>query len=447
MRYLSTLLLVLIICSGDVHAYGRKDKRGLPRTEAGLMDNIVGCLQNRDTIGYYNLFIPFDTLWGLVLHNADRTPEAQGALNVLKEHPQTLLEFDPRYNRAIIDRFNMVIQKGIDSGIHWNAVKMQRYELKKQAITTTRLAAYNLLAPERFQGYMFIRDMLGRTNYCVSITEIQKVNGYFYGGQVVNMLPASSIDEFLGNEDKERRYIAWLAEHPVVDTPVADSAKNDSLKKADALGIAVEDDENKSIKREVVDRKYYEGSFDEEIQVRLYVRYMKEPGPGKPVAYDGLYKFGDQKSYVRLDITRTADGKWLMEDDIPVGVLELVLKERTYTGVWTNSDQNGFDVVLKQTGVPQKKVEALDNILDRGFSGRLDEESFTTDTAAAKGAAAGKEKDKEKTKKKDKDEEPEAEKEDKPRKEKAPKKDKVTKKRDKALKKEMRKRRRRLDDE
>jgi hypothetical protein len=129
-------LLVLLAGSTQVHAYSRKqNKRGLPRTEAGLMDNFVGCLQNRDSTGYYNLFIPFDTLWSLVLHNRDRSPAAMNALNELKEHPQTLLEFDPHYNRSIIDRFREVIRKGEDSGIHWNAVTLQRYELKKQGAT------------------------------------------------------------------------------------------------------------------------------------------------------------------------------------------------------------------------------------------------------------------------------------------------------------------------
>lgn len=417
MRYLAALLLVLMMCSGAALAAprDRHNKRGLPRTEEGLVNNFVGCLQNKDSTGYYNLFIPFDTLWHIVLHNTDHTPGAAAALNELREHPQTLLEFDPHFNREIIHRFNMVLQKGEDSGIHWGAVVLQRYELKKQPITNTRLAAYERLAPERFQGYLFIRDMLGRTNYCVSITEIQKVNGYFYGGQVLNMLEATTVDEFLVKEVAERQYLAWLAAHPPADSAATDSAKTDSARtnteaaKKDPLGITKEEDEDRHVKREVVDRKYYEGKFDDEIPVKLYVRYKKEPGINKPVSYDGLYKFGDQLKYVKLEITRTADGKWMMEDNVPIGILEVTLKNRTFTGIWTNSDENGYDVVMTQAGIPQKKVEALDNILDKGLSGRIDEESFENPSDTSKSpdstAAHKSTKAREKKKKKKDDEE------------------------------------------
>jgi hypothetical protein len=327
-------------------------------------------------------------------------------------------------------------------------VALQRYELKKQAITNIRLAAYDKLAPERFEGYIFIRDMLGRSNYCVSITEIQKVNGYFYGGQIINMLEASSVDEFLAKEVAERQYLAWLAAQPVIDSAATDSVKTDSTnniaaapKKKSYLNIDTEEDEGPKVKREVVDRKYYEGKFDEEIPVKMYVRFMKEPGINKPVSYDGLYKFGDQQSYVKLEITRTADGKWMMEDNVPLGILELVLKDRTFTGVWTNSDQNGFDVVMKQSAIPQKKVEALDNILDKGLSGRLDEANFEQGDAAKdttkKGSdsTANAKTTKAKSKKKDKKEEDDTEDDDKA----ASKKDPY----DKAAQKEARRRRRR----
>ncbi len=101
------------------------------------------------------------------------------------------------------------------------------------------------------------------------------------------------------------------------------------------------DDDKQQVRKEVIDRKYYEGKFDNEIPVKLYVRYMKDPKSAKVVAYDGLYKFGDQKSYAKLTITRADDGKWTMEDE--VGVMELVLKDKAYTGSWTNNEnQHGL---------------------------------------------------------------------------------------------------------
>ena len=91
--------------------------------------------------------------------------------------------------------------------------------------------------------------------------------------------------------------------------------------------------------------------------------------------YDGLYKFSDQKSYVRLDITIT-DGKWLMEDDPPVGTLELVLKDRIYTGSWLNNENGtGYDVYMRQADLPQRKMEELERILEKGLSGSASQET------------------------------------------------------------------------
>ena len=48
-----------------------------------------------------------------------------------------------------------------------------------------------------------------------------------------------------------------------------------------------------------------------------------------------------------------------------------------YTGSWTNNEnQTGYDVELVQTDVPEKKIEQLDNILERGLSGSVDEKIY-----------------------------------------------------------------------
>jgi len=377
--FLSILLGTTVL---QAHLLKRKSKNA-PKTEVTSINNVIRCLQAKDTASYYNLFPPFDTLWHMVMHNTDPAPEAQKELAVLKEHPQSLIEFDPRYNPDIIARFSYVLGKGEDSGIVWSSVVLQRYELQK-ANPTRDLEGYDLIAPERFMGFIFLKDLLSRRTFCLTITEIQKLRGGFFGGQVVNILEASNIDDFLKKEEKEQKYFAWAAAHP--DTSTADSAKGgisdslksiaESAKKKDPLSVASDNDEDDTKKRtEVIDRKYYEGMFDNEIPVKFYVRYMKDMG-GKKLSYDGLYKFGDQKKYIKLEITITPEGKWMVEDDVPLGVMELVLKNNIYTGSWTNSDENGYDVVMKLTGIPEKKIEALDNILDHGASGRVDDGSF-----------------------------------------------------------------------
>jgi hypothetical protein len=101
-----------------------------------------------------------------------------------------------------------------------------------------------------------------------------------------------------------------------------------------------------------------------------------KPVPGKPQQYDGLYKLGENKRYLKLEITRNKEGKWVIEDETAQGLMELVLTGRNYTGSWTNAEENGFDIELHQTGTPKGKIETLDGILDRGNSGKIDESVF-----------------------------------------------------------------------
>ena len=93
------------------------------------------------------------------------------------------------------------------------------------------------------------------------------------------------------------------------------------------------------------------------------------------ISYDGLYKFGDQVNYVKLNINVNADGEWIMEDDPPVGLLELELKNKVYTGSWTNAEtQTGYDAEMKQTDISQGKMEQLDKMLETGKVGSVTED-------------------------------------------------------------------------
>jgi len=396
MKYFIHCCLFALLLAHSTPGYAGKHRyTGLPRTEVELMNSVLNCLKYKDTFSYYNLFPPFDTLWHMVLHNADHTPEVVQELNALKEHPQSLIDFDPQYNKEIVGRFCAILQKGEDSGIHWNSIVLQRYELQKEGLTQN-LIGYEKISPERFSGYIFVRDLLGRSTFCITITEIQKINGFFFGGQVYNILEASTIDEFKAREYDEQKYYAKLALDAVADTvkkepkdstDIADSGDPPTPKKtsphkdtlaAQSTLIIVDssDDDKPKTRKEVVDRKYYEGKFDDEIPVKLFIRYMKDPGTGKVAFWDGLYKFGDQVNYVKLNITKNSEGHWIMEDDPPVGSMDLELKSKEYTGSWTNNEnQTGYDVVLTQKDLPPRKVEELDNILEKGLSGSANQKS------------------------------------------------------------------------
>ena len=409
MRYFVIFLVSFVMLTGVLHARGKKRKyRDGPKSEVELMNGVLNCLRHKDTLGYFYLFPPVDSLWQRVIHNSNNSAEAQKQLSQLKEHPQILIDFDPKYNFSIMNHFCHVLAKGEDSGMHWDGSVLQRYELQQDG-TPPALRGYELIAPERFTGFMFVKDMSSRTTFCITITEIQKIDGFFFGGQVLNILEASNVDQYIFKEKREKKYLEWLAAHPVSDSANTESARADSLKKvaestdpnsidsnaakSKELDSGSDEDEKSNAKKQIVDRKYYEGKFDDEIPVKLYVRYMKEVGTGKIVAYDGLYKFGDQQHYVKLEITRTADGKWNMEDDPPVGSMELVLKDKTYTGSWLNNEsQTGYDALLKEVGLPAKKIEELDNILDKGLSGSAGEESAPEKDAPDPNKASNKKK-------------------------------------------------------
>jgi len=338
----------------------------------------------------------------MVMHNPDRSPEAIKELNDLREHPTVLINFDPFYNHAIVGRFAYVLKKGDDSGVHWNGLVTQRYELQKQGLSEG-MQGLQRIAPERYKGYLFVRDMLGSTTYCITITEIQKIDGYFYGGQVLNVLEANSVDEFLRREENERRYQAKLEQQAidassdsvrmadslkaklvhtdsmkkdsVITAPAAGIAKTDTAKKNHLLlSVTVADEDTSKTRKEVIDRRYYSGMFDDEIPVKLYIRYMKDPS-GKAKSWDALYKFGDMQQYVKLDVSQPSEGKWLFEE--PVATMELELSEKVYTGTWTNGgNQTGYDVVLTQKSISQQKILDLDRILETGTWGKTDEQDI-----------------------------------------------------------------------
>ncbi len=426
MRFLFIFLTCILLYWGQAQGIGRKHKyTGSPRTEVELMNRVLDCLRTKDTVSYYYLFPPFDTLWRMVLHNPDQSPETVKELAKLREHPTVLIDLDPFYNRTIIGGFVQTLHKGEDSGVQWRGIVMQRYELQKQGLSRG-MEGLERVAPERFKGYMFVRDMLSSTTFCITITEIQKVNGFYCGGQVLNVLEANDIDEYLARENAERKYFARLkrlAEGHKDDSARsdsvlafaararADSVRADSVKKAGMAGIAkpkvdsakikrdlllsspTADDEASRLRREVVARKYYKGKFDEEIPVELYVRYMRD-AKGKVTNYwDALYKFGDMEEYVKLDVSKTPEDKWLFEE--PVASMELDLNGKVYTGSWTNGqNQTGYDAELTEKEISQKKISELDQILETGKWGKTDEQKIIEKKDSVEGTA-GKEAKKE----------------------------------------------------
>jgi hypothetical protein len=394
--------VVVLLCSYSSIAGSKYKRSYLASSEVEMMEHVLTCLKYKDSIGYFNLFMPFDTLWKLVLTSNNRSPEALKELANLRTHPTILIDMDPMYNKQIMARFSYVVRKGEDSGLQWGGVVMQRFELQQHGVPRDKEGLQHIM-PERFKGFLFVRDVLSSTTWCITITEIQKVNGFYFGGQVLNVLEASDIDQYFAKDDGEQRYLASLrrkAAEPAMNepppndsfsrqpTPVSDSlffdstrtvgnGATDSSKWRKALlnspGGVGEDDGNK-MRLEVIDRRYYKGKFDDEIEAELYIRYMRD-GNGKVTNWDALYKFGDLLKYVKMDVTKDKDGVWIFEE--PVATMELELANKSYSGSWTNgSSQTGFDVELKQAELSQKKAFELDYILENKTWGKTSDQSM-----------------------------------------------------------------------
>lgn len=399
MKYVVFLLCLWLCIPTDAEALGRRRMYyGQPRTEVECVNKVLQCLRYKDSISYYYNFPPFDTLWHMATKNTQQSPQLVAQFNQLKEHPTVLIDLDPFYNKEIMGKFFNVLSKGEDSGLTWKGIVLQRYELQKQEITRGMEGLQGVI-PERFKGYLFVRDLTSATTFCITIKEIMKFNGFFYGGQVLNVLQAADIDDYMDKEKSERRFFArqkleamqreadsLRGDTLIVSTKELDSLKADSLKlalmsnpmdtnkakKNKLLSNVVVEEEASKIRKEVVDRKFYKGKFDDEIPVELYVRYMKD-AKGKVNNWDALYKFGDMPKYSKLEVTKDNEGKWIFEDIM--ANMELELDGRAYSGAWTNSEnQTGYDVEMTQREISQQKIFELDKILETGTWARLDDQ-------------------------------------------------------------------------
>lgn len=362
---LYTLLLVLLCSSADAIPLLKKKKKkydGPPRSEAELIGRVLNCLMYSDTITYTTLCPEFDTVWKQILEYRAPDDESAQKISYIRQHPERVQQFDPYYNPLITKSFYYVETKGEQEGIHWHDIALERYELQKIRLTKD-LVGYDLIAPVRYKGFVMIKDMISRKSYVFAINEIQVIDNYWYGGQAVNIFEAASFDEYIAKEFAEMRRKQKMKEFGIQDTTaVAQNEEGKSTKTDD------DDDDEEGPRKQVADRKYYVGKFDNEISVKLYVRYLKGDCPGGACSWEAIYKFGDQDEYIKLEVEKKPDGTWEFDEDPPIGGMDLVLKDKNYTGNWMSSDNTvGYDVKLTEAPLSGDKALELDKIIENGL--------------------------------------------------------------------------------
>lgn len=320
-------------------------------SEADVIETLIRSLQTKDSRAYIDLFPQTDTIAEWVLQYAEKNSEPYNRMKYLKENYAAKIDFDSSIKKEAEKGFNDFIKSGKAVGIHWDQIVFVRYELEK--IRRGRDIITEKIAPVRFLGYVFVKDMLNRRIYGFTVFDIMQVNNMWYGGELSKIFEASTKEEFqqqLAAERKRER-----------DRELGISDSSDVAK----MYSFDEHDERRPKMKEILDRKFYRGKFDNEITVQLYVQHIKGNCPEMICSWEALFKFGDQDEFVRMEVTRNAEGKWIFSEEL--GGMELKLDGKVYTGSYASaSDKTEYEVKLVETDISLKKVQALDQLLLEG---------------------------------------------------------------------------------
>ncbi|MEO6830925.1 MAG: hypothetical protein ABI378_01730 [Chitinophagaceae bacterium] len=334
-------------------SFSKKKKEPIKgNTEKGFINKLEGCLANKDAYCYISLWPDMDTLSKTILEYADKSSPEYKQMLTLQDNPVELMHVDSVFKANLKKSFDDLIADGEGKGIHWETIIPQRYELIK--LRETRNTLNEKLAPTRFVGYLFFGDLNSGRSYALQVGEILQIKNEWYGGRLGEVFEGTTRDEW----EQARKQAIEDRKHP---KPTSDSA---------TIIVPEAEQEAAAAKplRQIVDRKFYAGMFDNDIPVTLYIRSLRGDCPGGVCAWEAIYKFGDQDGVIPLEVTKSEDGKWHFTEIPANAVMELSLKEGVLTGTWLSADdQTGYDVKLTELPASAKKTERLDRLLEQAL--------------------------------------------------------------------------------
>lgn len=324
------------------------------KTEADLVRRIVSSLVGADSMSYAAVFPPADSIIAVSLRNADPGSEVYQQALALQLDPVLKEQQDSLIRRNAYVLHNFIYARGLGLGLHWSDVLMNRYEL--QALPKNRNPALAAISPERFVGYLFLEDMQTRRFYTVALSDIRKMGGYWYGGEANYIFEARDRDEFeVKLKADKKRILKGLADSTLITHRTPSDSTDDEA-------------EPDGKRKQIVDRKYYSGWLDDDIPIKLYIRYIKGDCPGGVCSYDAMIRFEDE-SFVMYEASRSKEGKWTFIEESSGGVLELELKGSEFSGsFYASADRVDYDAKLKEKNLTKKKLELLDAIMDEDLS-------------------------------------------------------------------------------
>lgn len=314
-------------------------------TEADLVLRLTEALKTGNRSGYIRLFPEVEVLAENVLRNTDTNAAIHTQMQRILADPDRLSEFDASLDSARFADFDSLRMRGEALGVRWQGVRFARFELEK--MRASRDGVWEKVAPVRFLGYVFVQDPVSGKTYCFTVGDLVQIGGRWYGGTLTRIFEAGSKFEF----DQHLASARKAEKKGEVYIPPTAGATPDS----------VDAEESDAPRKIVLQRKFYDGTFDGETRAQLYLRGLKGPcGPG-PCLWEAVFKFGDD-DWQAMSVTRT-DGKWLIAEDPGSGAMELMLEGKEASGQWTSgADQTGYEVKLTEVAPSNKKMSTLEGV-------------------------------------------------------------------------------------
>ena len=354
-RYSFLLLLIGCLSTFQIFAQQRKEGmtgwKGKEKGEAEHIAKILRCLQREELMNYTQLFPSVENMSRWIIEvSPPRSNAYQKAVFYLNK-PELLHIMDTSIRNARKKEFNKMLHKAENIGLHWSKTILLNYELER--MKKTRDTVLEKIAPERFLGYVFVKDQVTDSVYCFTVSDLQMIKGNWYGGYLKNLFRAETKAEYELQRMVEEKFYAKLAHH-----------------KTDSVNLVIDslDDSRNDF---IVARKYYEGTLDGYIPIELYIRYIKDTCAEDVCRYEALYKFGDNEDFISLRVSKK-EKEWTFREDKYNAFMQLTLGKIKYTGIWNDPAEHiKYKAVLTELEELPEETKDLDAELDQAIVERM----------------------------------------------------------------------------
>lgn len=324
------------------------------KSEAALIGKLFRSIQFNEPEVFVSIFPSSDSVLHWLEKSSESDTDAVRRPELLPPDTAVWLS-DTFIRKRALENLEDFLKNSRELKIRMNETVFVRYELVR--FSRPEGLFNGALKDSKYVGYLFFKNPLNRKSYGFSVRDIFFINGQWYGGLTGKIFEADNKEAY------ERAFLADRKRQRLIAAgKLTDTARKNKEAEED------EKNESSATLREVADRKFYKGRFDNEIAVQLYVRYLKGGCPEGICSWEALFKFGDEDEYIKMEVSKTTDGRWIFAENL--GSMELILKDETYTGDYESSNDNtGYKVRFSEVPLSEKKAQKLDYLLQHGLYG------------------------------------------------------------------------------